>query len=396
MPDYDVIFAGGGLAATLAAYRLKTLRPRVRLHIAEAGERLGGNHTWSCHVTDLTAAQNDWIAPFITCRWPGQMVRFPRFTRRLKAGYQSVSSDRLHLAASSALGGSIRLNARIAGIESNAIILDDGERLTAACVVDGRGPAPTNALALGFQKFIGLEVRLAEPHGETVPVIMDAAVDQDDGYRFVYTLPFTADTVLIEDTYYADGPDLEPAALHRKIEAYAAARGWRIAEVLREETGTLPILLGGDIDAFWQEAGSETAKIGLRACLCHPTTGYSLPDAVAIADALASLSELTTECAASLTQACSRQLWRNRGFYRMLNRMLFLAAEPHKRYEIMQRFYLLPEALIERFYRAASTRADKARILIGRPPVPIFRALAQIRETGLAPSQFGNAGHLNG
>ena len=42
---------------------------------------------------------------------------------------------------------------------------------------------------------------------------MDATVPQRDGFRFVYTLPFAPDRVLIEDTYYSDGLDLDPAAL---------------------------------------------------------------------------------------------------------------------------------------------------------------------------------------
>ncbi len=392
MTDYDVIFAGGGLASSLAAYRLRTLRPELRLLVVEAGDRLGANHTWSCHATDLTAEQNGWMEPFITYRWAGQVVRFPKFTRRLHAGYQSVSSERLHRAAQSLLGSAVRLNSRIAALEPAAIRVEGGERLTAPCIIDGRGPAPSEALALGFQKFIGLELRLAAPHGETVPVIMDATVSQDDGYRFVYTLPFSADTVLIEDTYYADGPAFEPEAIRRKIEAYATARGWRIAEIIREESGTLPILLGGDIDAFWREVGTDVARIGLRACLFHPTTGYSLPDAVATADAIAKLPQLTTQTVANLTKSMSKRLWKERGFYRMLNRLWFLAAEPEKRYVVMQRFYSLGEPLIERFYRAASTNADKARILIGRPPVPIVRALAHIREASLRPSQYGNAG----
>jgi lycopene beta-cyclase len=396
MTDHDVIFAGGGLASSLAAYRLKMLRPELRLLIVEAGERLGGNHTWSCHTTDLSPDQNAWMAPFITYRWPGQIVRFPKFTRRLEAPYQSVSSEKLHDTAQGLLGGAIRLNSKIAALEPAAIRLEGGERLTAPCIIDGRGPAPSEALALGFQKFVGLELRLAAPHGETVPVIMDASVSQDDGYRFVYTLPFSSDTILIEDTYYADGPAFEPEAIRRKIDAYAAARGWRIAEVIREETGTLPIVLGGDIEAFWREAGTDVARIGLRACLFHPTTGYSLPDAVATADAIAGLQQLTTLTVANLSKAASIRLWRERGFYRMLNRFWFLAAEPEKRYVVMQRFYSLSESLIERFYRAASTQADKARILIGRPPVPIMRALAHIREASLRPSQFGNAGQSNG
>jgi lycopene beta-cyclase len=397
MTDYDVIFAGGGLASTLSACRLKARRPELRLLIVEVGKRLGGNHTWSCHATDLTTEQNGWMAPFIAHRWPGQMVRFPKFSRVLRAPYQSVTAEKLHEAALALLGGdAVRVNAKIGTLDGTTLSLEGGERLTASCVIDGRGPAPSQTLALAFQKFVGLEVRLAAPHGETVPVIMDAAVSQSDGYRFVYTLPFSADTILIEDTYYADGPALEPDKLRTRIEAYAASRGWRIAEILREETGTLPILLGGDIDAFWREAGAGAARIGLRAGLFHPTTGYSLPDAVAVADALASLPDMTTASAARLTQACSKQRWQERSFYRMLNRMLFLAAEPDRRYEVLQRFYELPEPLIERFYRAASTYADKARILIGRPPVPIIKALTHIRNANLKPGRFGDAGQQNG
>jgi lycopene beta-cyclase len=396
MTHYDVIFAGGGLASTLAAYRLHMRRSDLRLLIVEAGDRLGGNHTWSFHRSDLTPDQNDWLQSFVTYSWPGQVVRFPKFTRRLATPYLAIASERFHDVALASLGEAVRLNSPIAAIEADAVRLTSGERLTAPCIIDGRGPAAANALILGFQKFVGLELHLTEPHGETVPVIMDADVGQDDGYRFIYTLPFSADRILIEDTYYADGPELQPERIREKIRAYAAARGWRVKDVVREEQGTLPIVLAGDIDAFWREAGDEAARIGLRACLFHPTTGYSLPDAVATADALAELPQLTTGSVARLTETRSKQLWRERRFYRMLNRFLFLAAMPEKRFEIMQRFYTLGEPLIERFYRAASTPADKARILIGRPPVSILKALAHIREAGLEPAPVRNASQSHG
>jgi lycopene beta-cyclase len=63
--------------------------------------------------------------------------------------------------------------------------------------------------------------------------------------------------------------------------------------------------------------------------------------------------------------------------------MLFLAAEPSQRYRILERFYRLDEALVARFYAGASTLFDKARILIGRPPVPIDRALKVLKEPPL-------------
>jgi lycopene beta-cyclase len=59
--------------------------------------------------------------------------------------------------------------------------------------------------------------------------------------------------------------------------------------------------------------------------------------------------------------------------------MLFHAAEPRLRYRVLEHFYRLPEAVIARFYAARLTRLDKLRILSGRPPVAIGRAIAAMR-----------------
>ena len=68
------------------------------------------------------------------------------------------------------------------------------------------------------------------------------------------------------------------------------------------------------------------------------------------------------------------------GYWRLLNRMLFIAAQPDKRREVMERFYRLREPLIERFYAGRSTWFDKARILTGKPPVAIVPALRCLPE----------------
>jgi lycopene beta-cyclase len=47
---------------------------------------------------------------------------------------------------------------------------------------------------------------------------------------------------------------------------------------------------------------------------------------------------------------------------------------------VFARFYRLPEPLIERFYAGRSTFGDRARILCGRPPLPLTRALGAWRE----------------
>jgi lycopene beta-cyclase len=59
--------------------------------------------------------------------------------------------------------------------------------------------------------------------------------------------------------------------------------------------------------------------------------------------------------------------------------MLFNAAEPDQRYAVLEHFYRLPEPLVGRFYAAQLSAIDKLRIVSGRPPVPIGRALAALR-----------------
>ena len=376
-PPFDVLLVGGGLANSLIALRLKARRPELRLLLLEQGAALGGKHTWSFFDTDVGAALA-WLEPLIAHRWAGYEVRFPDRRRTLRAAYHSITSEQLHEVVSGELGETVRLNAAVDAVRADGVTLANGETLGAHGVIDGRGPGLSPELVLAWQKFLGRTLRLAEPHGLTRPVVMDATVAQADGYRFVYVLPFDERRLLVEDTYYSDGPALDRDALRGRIDAYAAAQGWRVAAVEDEEEGVLPIALGGDMDAFW--AGAEVGRSGLRAALFHPTTGYSLPDAVRLAEAIAGAEDLSTAGLLGLTRRYAGKTWADRGFYRLLNRMLFKACAPEERWRVLQRFYGLPEPLIERFYAGLTTRADAARILMGRPPVPVGRALAYLSE----------------
>jgi len=80
---------------------------------------------------------------------------------------------------------------------------------------------------------------------------------------------------------------------------------------------------------------------------------------------------------ATIAQFAS-QAWQQQRFFRMLNRMLFLAGPADQRWQVMQRFYGLPEGLIARFYAGKLTLPDRLRILSGKPPVPVLAALQAI------------------
>ncbi len=234
---HDLILVGGGLANSLIAWRLHTERPELRILLLEQGRHLGGNHTWSFHDSDLTAAQLRWIAPLVSHRWPGYDVVFPEHARALNGGYASIASPDFARTIEAALGPLLRTGVRIDAVTPTSVRLADGTLLQAHAVIDGRGPAPSPHLALGYQTFLGQEVRLHAPHGLTQPVIMDASVAQQGGYRFVYLLPFGPDRVLIEDTHYVDSAVWEPERLRANIAAYAAGRGWQIRRRAARRTG---------------------------------------------------------------------------------------------------------------------------------------------------------------
>ena len=351
-----LVIAGGGLAGCLTALALAKLRPEAPILLVERGEKFGGDHIWSFFDADVATKDRWLIEPMIARSWDGYDIRFPERQRTLPTRYNSTRSDLLDALVRAQLRpDQYRLGA-------------EPERID----IDARGAANLESLDLGWQKFVGWECRLQSPHGLARPIVMDACVDQADGYRFVYCLPFAEDRLLIEDTYYSTDPALDRAEIGTRIAAYAAAHGWDVAAVEHEEAGVLPVAMGGDFDTFWPEA-DRTARIGLRGGFFHPTTGYSLPDAVRIALLIARQSDFAT--LPQVLRAEARRLWKARGFYRLLDKMLFRAAEPAERYRVLQHFYRLPPELVERFYAAKSTLSDKARILSGKPPVPIGRAL---------------------
>jgi lycopene beta-cyclase len=390
----DIAIAGGGLAGCLIALALAEKRPELDVVIIETGETLGGNHVWSFFDSDVAAEHRWLIEPLICHSWQGYDIAFPAHIRTLDAVYNSIESERLDAVVRATLKPDQIVTGKVVTIDPRRpqaqaaerhlwaydLVLEDGRKIEARQVIDARGPGDLSTLKLGWQKFVGLLVTVPGGHGLSRPIVKDATVEQIDGYRFVYCLPFDAETVFIEDTYYSDTPDLDVAAVRERIIAYAAAKGWHTNGGGREETGVLPVVIGGDFDAYWASTGHDVAKAGLRAGQFHATTGYSLPSAVRYAAAMPDLVDKQGIFFATASRRTAKQLWRKGRFYRMLDAMLFKAAEPHLRYKVLERFYRLSPGLIARFYAGQTQLRDKARILMGKPPVPIHRAIKAIWE----------------
>jgi len=363
---FDYVLVGGGLQNGLIALALSKLAPSARVLLVERQRRLGGNHIWCFHSGDLDSDGLDLVGPLVAHQWSGYEVSFPRRRRVVTEPYAAVTSERLDRVVSDALarpGSQILLGRQATRISEHEVELDDGRRVHAQVVIEARGPEHHDAEGhVAYQKFLGLELELARPHAIQRPMLMDARVPQTDGFRFFYVLPLSERRVLIEDTYFADAPAIDVESLRRGILDYADAIGLGTARVVREETGSLPLP-----SRRIPEPQSRLPLVaGYQGGWFHPTTGYSFPAAVRLA-----LHVAKSGPAGLFGEAWRRLVAEHRRqqrFFLFLNRLLFGAFQPADRWNVLERFYGLPEPTIRRFYAMSTTAGDRARVLCGRPP----------------------------
>jgi lycopene beta-cyclase len=390
----DVIIVGGGLAGGLIALALHRHAPECRFVVVEAGRTFGGHHRWSWFETDIPAQERALMAGFALNGWDeGYDITFPGLGRTLPTSYRSLASAEFHRALMEELPAErVMLETKAATLDAGGVTLVDGTRLAARRVIDCRPFKPSKHLAGGWQVFLGQHFKCDKPHGLTRPIIMDASVDQiapygnGEAYRFVYVLPLSEDEVFIEDTYYADQPKMDAEVLKGRVAEYAHRNGWK-GKVVDQEAGILPVISGGDFAATSAEVAIPgVALAGARGGFSHPLTSYTLPfaagNALAIARLIARRPELTGAEIAAFCKRRARRHWRATAYYRMLSRMLFEAALPGKRVVVFEHFYALQGGLVERFYAGRSTWPDRLRILSGKPPVTVPRAIRALFSSG--------------
>lgn len=363
--EADLTIIGAGLSGLLTAWRCLDFNPDLTIQIYEKEGVIAGDHTWSFNLSDIPKSLQDWFSPFIRHEWPRYDVKFPKRERTLDIAYATGDSDTLRSCVQPFID-----SGRLKVLTAHPAPDD----LTGP-VIDASGYAQRGDEFPGWQKFVGHVIRCKAPHGLVHPVIMDATVEQIDGYRFFYLLPFSDHEMLVEDTYFSDTPHLSENEVGARIVDYIKEKGWRDYTLLRTEKGVLPMMMATDRQ-------DQSAKIGLGGGFAVAATGFTVPVAVKVADHIARAIQRggATAAPAAIVEYRAKHI-REEGYTRLLNRMFFRAAQPEKRYIVLQRFYGLGRGLIRRFYRNEMTRRDKCRILIGKPPVPVSKAMTHLSES---------------
>lgn len=369
---FDYVLVGGGLQSGLLVLAIRHYQPDASILLLEKEDELAGNHTWSFHSGDLEGAMAKWVRPLIETFWEGYDVRISGFQRRISIGYASTSSRHFAAVISHALtahpSSQLLLSTSVRSLSANEAATEDGQIFRGKLVIDNRGPgAREREQPLGgFQKFWGFELELDQDWPIDHPIIMDDSVDQTDGFRFVYTLPFTPRRVLVEDTRFSNTPTLDRSGCLQQVEdylAHLAVPSWRI---VREEHGVLPMPISNLCKPTVTQDPEMPLAGGYVGGWFHAATGYSFPMAAAFADTVA---RSPIEVARDAAQALAEQHRIRNRFARFLNRLLFKLVKPKTRYQIFRRFYrVLSEQRIARFYGHRFNLLDATRIVVGIPP----------------------------
>ena len=378
------VVVGAGLSGLILAWRCLSSNPNVSVIIIDSNHIIGGDHTWSFNINDIESSLHEWIEPFIAHTWEKYDVKFKGYSRRLNIPYCTGNSNSLRACVEPFIkSGRLKLilDTEVIKLTSFDVTILSGEKLTGDYIFDARGFTFDDNIKLGIQKFYGKTIETVKPHNLKYPIIMDATVAQNDGYRFIYCLPFSKNKILIEDTYYSDGLNFDQDKYNKRIDKYIEANDWTEHKVIRVEKGILPITLAVDSKLIEKRSlkYKEPIKIGMRGNFYHPVTGYSFPDSVRLASKISkTINSSDKNKRLNLDLEIRKYkllLYRRDRYFRLLNRLLFKASLPSKRHLVLQRFYTLSESLIKRFYEGNLHKKDKLRILIGKPPVPVLKAL---------------------
>ncbi len=363
---YDLILVGGGTASSLLAIRLQHRFPNRAILLIDSGGRLGAERTHTLYSSQLSKECWTWLQPYLSSSWSGADLHLSNGPRRLLDGHHAIRPRDFHRAAMRHLHDRVRLKTEVANIFSDGVRLADGERLTSGAVIDARGWAPFQRSRVGFQKYLGLELRLKYPHGLTYPLLMDGRCEPSDGFRFFRVFPWSPMELTVEEVHFSDTPIVDTELYREEIYRYADLQGWSILWESAQECAAFPIPFQSD---FWNDTvgyqqmdSTQIPVFGRRSGIFHPTTSQALHEALQAIEWLEKRFVFDSGILTKLLTHFYADRARRESFFFLFNRLLFGMADSTKDYSRVEKVYQLPESVLQRFYGARLNAWDRVRL----------------------------------
>ncbi len=374
-PDYDIVILGGGLAGLSLAVRLASV-PYLRTLILEPRTTYVRDRTW-CYWRLHAHPFGDAVAARWT-RWETlhrHARNDVRHTLQDSAAlpYEMIPADRLYASAQSTIAAQPHIEL-CTGTRAGALrelsdrveVETETGRVEAGIVFDSRPPtARPGALE---QIFLGQEIVASEPVFDPGRVtLMDFAVPQQPGaVHFLYVLPTSATTALVEDTWLAPPSAVLPD-YRATIRTYLGERfGLADYAVAFEEAGAIPM----DTELQAEQAAGRIIKVGAAGGAVKPSSGYAFLATQRMAD------RLVADLAAGRP---IRPVQPRRAVARWMDEVFLTALRLQP--EVAPRLFsslferCRPAPLV-RFLNDVGSASDTARVIAAMPKLPMLAAFA--------------------
>jgi lycopene beta-cyclase len=371
-PDYDIVFAGAGLAGLSLAARLAALPDPPRMLLVDPLQNDTSDRTW-CHWQLHESIFDD----AITHRWQRWSVDKDHDQTAVGSTdvpYVRIPSDRFRQIAWERIKACPRAEflrgmsvASIEEVSDRAVVhLSDSRRIESSWVFDSRPLQNDNAP--WRQIFRGLELHSPETKlGTSTVTLMDFQSAGPEGVRFFYVLPLDAHTALVEDTWLVPSHKT-PAFSDDAIVSYAsknlAQTHWQIRH---QEEGNLPM-------GFSPSASSAVEKKriipwGTTAGAVRASSGYAFSRIQAASERMASAWQRTGYPDPAAVHGSALLDWMDRVFLRAMT------DQPERVPEYFARLFqrVAPDALV-RFLESEPRPADILQVMRALPPGPFLRA----------------------
>ena len=371
-PDYDIVFAGAGLAGLSLAARLAALPDPPRMLLVDPLQNDTSDRTW-CHWQLHESIFDD----AITHRWQRWSVdknHDQTAVGSTDVPYVRIPSDRFRQVAWERIKACPRAEflrgmsvASIEEVSDRAVVhLSDSRRIESSWVFDSRPLQNDNAP--WRQIFRGLELHSPETKlGTSTVTLMDFQSAGPEGVRFFYVLPLDAHTALVEDTWLVPSHKT-PAFSDDAIVSYAsknlAQTHW---QTRHQEEGNLPM-------GFSPSASSAVEKKriipwGTTAGAVRASSGYAFSRIQAASERMASAWQRTGYPDPAAVHGSAFLDWMDRVFLRAMT------DQPERVPEYFARLFqrVAPDALV-RFLESEPRPADILQVMRALPLGPFLRA----------------------
>ncbi|GAB4222848.1 MAG: lycopene cyclase family protein [Gammaproteobacteria bacterium] len=266
--QYDLIIAGAGLSGLSLAVELKNLNYQGKVLIIDKKKQFTNDRTWCGWGFNEYIPQSlikyQWKKLAITTETNAHIhvcQHSPYFMVDTIGFYQHCLNQLLTPQFD------IKLNEEI--ISMGPPLVTVKQEYYAQCYVDTL-TLPTQTHAIMKQHFLGLECEFdRELENPEQAILMDFRVDQSQGLCFMYCLPFSSHSALLEITYFSE-KILDEESYLKQINDYCMKYIGSIKQIKHREFGVIPMEV-----SKMPPMSNNIIYFGTKGGCTRPGTGYT-------------------------------------------------------------------------------------------------------------------------